>query len=73
MTGVFCQVHRKDYRGKYSASWKKPAQTPNSAIRCCRNGCPELGLVGLSEEEDKEYQGGNRVFTCGRFIRIEVE
>jgi len=73
MTGVFCDGHLKDYHGKFSVSWKMPVQSPNHAILCCRSGCLRLGMVGLSSEEDAAYQRGERVFTCGYFVRVEVQ
>lgn len=73
MAGIYCDYHLKDYHGKYSFSWKIPVQSPNQAVRCCRSGCSKLGMVGLSSEEDAAYRSGERIFTCGRFIRLEVQ
>jgi len=73
MSGIFCEYHLKDYHGKYSVSWKMPVQSPNNAILCCRDGCKELGMVGLSSEEDLEYRRGERIFTCGYFARVKVQ
>ena len=73
MSGVFCEYHRKDYRGKYSVSWRMPVQSPNQAILCCRPGCRKLGIVGLSAEEDEAYRKGERIFTFGYFIQVQVE
>jgi hypothetical protein len=73
MSGVFCEYHRRKYHGKYSVSWKDPVQSPNNAICCCRDGCSNLGMVGLSLDEDAEYERGERIFTCGYFVRIQVQ
>jgi len=73
MSGVFCDECHKKYKGVYSTSRKTPVQSPNQAIYCSRPDCSRLGLVWLSQEEDKAYKCGQRIFTCGWYVRIQVQ
>ena len=73
MSGVYCDKHRIEYRGKYRTSWKMPVGYPNHALLCCRTDCLNPGMIGLSSEEDAAYQRDERIFTCGHFVRIQVQ
>jgi hypothetical protein len=40
----------------------KPVGWPVTAAVCGRSGCERPGLIWLSEEESRSYDGGQRVF-----------
>jgi hypothetical protein len=72
MASVLCEIHSK-HDGKYIASVKLPYSYPNKGIICYRHGCYNPGKVWLASEEEADYRNGERVFTVGYFIKVQVQ
>jgi hypothetical protein len=75
MALVRCETHGRPTRTtkRYSVA-AKPLGYPRTAAICGRQGCENAGLVWLTEDEDKEYRRGQRVFSLpSATVKIQVE
>lgn len=51
----------------------RPIGYPNSAILCCRRDCHRPGLVWLNEEDQANYNAGEReIVIWGKSVKVRV-